>query len=222
VGAQHRLDLEEVAARAEDGVAAMETDGSIVLWNAAASQLLGHAARAVIGRKCWEIFDGSGAGGERLCCEACPVMRTAASGEPVRRLEMASRTLAGRPLRLEISTLSGHGGQPPRLLVVHLFRAVPLGPEPSVGVGRRACASGPADRAPALTRRELEVLVLLRDGGSTRSIAGHLHVSRATVRNHAQSILEKLGAHSRLEAVAQATRRRLLPRPPGDHEPREA
>jgi DNA-binding NarL/FixJ family response regulator len=37
-----------------------------------------------------------------------------------------------------------------------------------------------------------------------------LRVSRATVRNHVQNILDKLGVHSRLEAVAYATRPRLV------------
>jgi DNA-binding NarL/FixJ family response regulator len=55
------------------------------------------------------------------------------------------------------------------------------------------------------------VLNLTRDGASTRVIAAGLRVSGATVRNHTQSILRKLGVHSRLEAVAVATRRGLLP-----------
>jgi two-component system nitrate/nitrite response regulator NarL len=41
-------------------------------------------------------------------------------------------------------------------------------------------------------------------------MAERLHVSPATVRNHVQHILEKLGVHSRLEAAAFATRYRLL------------
>jgi DNA-binding NarL/FixJ family response regulator len=35
-------------------------------------------------------------------------------------------------------------------------------------------------------------------------------VSPATIRNHVQNILGKLGAHSRLEAVAYANRHRLI------------
>jgi two-component system nitrate/nitrite response regulator NarL len=54
------------------------------------------------------------------------------------------------------------------------------------------------------------MLTLTRDGESTRDIAERLRVSPTTVRNHTQSILGKLGAHSRLQAVVLATRRRLL------------
>jgi DNA-binding NarL/FixJ family response regulator len=62
----------------------------------------------------------------------------------------------------------------------------------------------------ALTRRETEILRMIATGVSTKATADKLHVSPATVRNHVQNILGKLGAHSRLEAVAMANRQRLL------------
>ena len=55
-----------------------------------------------------------------------------------------------------------------------------------------------------LTSREREVLGLLVAGKSTAALAGELFVAQATARNHVQSIMNKLGAHSRLEAVAIA------------------
>ena len=51
---------------------------------------------------------------------------------------------------------------------------------------------------------------LIAGGAGTRAMAEKLHVSPATVRNHVQHILEKLGVHSRLEAAAYATRRGLV------------
>jgi DNA-binding CsgD family transcriptional regulator len=53
-----------------------------------------------------------------------------------------------------------------------------------------------------LSPREHEVLQLFAAGLGTSTIATRLAISRVTVRNHAQRILTKLGAHSRLEAVA--------------------
>ncbi|WP_020672858.1 response regulator transcription factor [Amycolatopsis nigrescens] len=61
-----------------------------------------------------------------------------------------------------------------------------------------------------LTPREHELLVLLADGVTTTEIAGRLSLARNTVRNHVQRILAKLGAHSKLEAVAVARRQGLL------------
>ena len=50
--------------------------------------------------------------------------------------------------------------------------------------------------------RRREVLEQLAAGLSTEDIAGSLHISIVTVRNHIQHVLGKLGARSRLEAVA--------------------
>jgi DNA-binding NarL/FixJ family response regulator len=49
------------------------------------------------------------------------------------------------------------------------------------------------------------VIGLLARGMGTREMADRLQVSRATIRNHVQSILGKLGVHSRLEAVARVS-----------------
>lgn len=62
----------------------------------------------------------------------------------------------------------------------------------------------------ALSAREFDVLQRLGDGESTAQIAATLFVSVNTVRNHVQSIMQKLGAHSRLEAVAIAVRQGLI------------
>ncbi len=63
-----------------------------------------------------------------------------------------------------------------------------------------------------LTPRERQVLDLLALGESKEAIARRLFLSTNTVRNHIQNILTKLGAHSRLEAVAAAAREGLLHR----------
>lgn len=61
-----------------------------------------------------------------------------------------------------------------------------------------------------LTERERSVLELLAGGWGNREIATHLHLSVNTVRNYVQAVLVKLGAHSKLEAVAIASRRGLV------------
>lgn len=64
-----------------------------------------------------------------------------------------------------------------------------------------------------LTPREREVLGLLVQGRSTAQIARELYLSTNTIRNHVQRVLEKLGVHSQLEAVAYAIRAGLVPPP---------
>jgi two-component system nitrate/nitrite response regulator NarL len=61
-----------------------------------------------------------------------------------------------------------------------------------------------------LTPRELEVLQLLAEGLSNRAIGKWLDISENTVKFHVNSILGKLGAQSRTEAVVRATRLGLI------------
>jgi DNA-binding NarL/FixJ family response regulator len=63
---------------------------------------------------------------------------------------------------------------------------------------------------PALTGRERDVLLLVADGKTNRAAAEALDLSVNTVRTHVQSLLAKLEAHSKLEAVAIARRRGLV------------
>ena len=64
-------------------------------------------------------------------------------------------------------------------------------------------------RAGDLTSRERQCLMMLVDGLDTVAITRQLDVSRTTARTHLQSVLTKLGVHSRLEAVSFAVRYRL-------------
>jgi DNA-binding NarL/FixJ family response regulator len=61
-----------------------------------------------------------------------------------------------------------------------------------------------------LTRRELQLLTHLARGQSNKAIAEELHLSVNTIRNYMQSVLLKLGAHSKLEAVSTAVREGLI------------
>jgi len=63
-----------------------------------------------------------------------------------------------------------------------------------------------------LTERELDVLRSASLGHSNKEIAAELYLSVNTVRNHMQHVLNKLGAHSKLEATAIAVRAGILRR----------
>lgn len=71
-------------------------------------------------------------------------------------------------------------------------------------------SGAPGRRGPLLSTRELEVLRLLDEGLGTDAIAATLFISRNTVRAHVQRVISKLGAHSKLEAVAMGRRAGLL------------
>jgi PAS domain S-box-containing protein len=203
--------LDQALARAGDGVFVVGTDGRITLWNAAAEKILGYREREVIGRQCCDIFAGLDESGNRVCYPGCQVMSLVRMGESVQSFEMRTRTKSGNPVWLSLSILSvtGANGSPP--MNIHLIRDVTASKELLTLVHERLSGPSPgASEAGALTRRELEVLRLMADGANTRTAAEALHVSPATVRNHVQNILGKLGVHSRLEAVAHASKHRLL------------
>ncbi len=61
-----------------------------------------------------------------------------------------------------------------------------------------------------LTPRELEVLGLLAEGLANKGIAQRLGISERTAKFHVESILGKLGAESRSEAIVLAARRGLV------------
>jgi len=69
------------------------------------------------------------------------------------------------------------------------------------------------ERAPELSRRELEVLRGLATGATNAQIAGRMGISEHTVRNHVHSVMRKLSVASRTDAVATGLRRGLVDLP---------
>ena len=90
------------------------------------------------------------------------------------------------------------------LLVLHPSHA-----EEGLAAGA-APARALEELAESLTSRELEVLQMLAAGLSNKEIAARLNISEHTVKFHVASILGKLGAASRTEAVSLAIRRGLV------------
>ena len=61
-----------------------------------------------------------------------------------------------------------------------------------------------------LTERESHVLAMMAEGAGNKEIAGRLQISEHTVKFHVSSILGKLGAATRTEAVARGYREGLI------------
>ena len=75
-------------------------------------------------------------------------------------------------------------------------------------------ASGPKSDGPApISARELEVIGLVADGKGNKEIAKLLGIREQTVKNHVASVMQKLGAKSRLEVGVHAVRQNLAPQP---------
>ncbi len=71
-------------------------------------------------------------------------------------------------------------------------------------LAEQASAKPAPTLAEPLSERELEVLRLVARGASNKEIAGALFIAEGTVKNHLTSILGKLGARDRTQALLKA------------------
>ncbi|MDQ6885512.1 MAG: LuxR C-terminal-related transcriptional regulator [Candidatus Dormibacteraeota bacterium] len=85
-------------------------------------------------------------------------------------------------------------------------------PEASRALGRTVETAVTSAGAPTvrLSPREQEVLQLVSEGYSNSMIAGRLHLSENTIKSHVESLLIRLNARNRAEAVAAASRQNLI------------
>jgi DNA-binding CsgD family transcriptional regulator len=179
--------------RSGDALFAFDGDLTILSWNRAAEELTGIPAANAVGKRCFEVLGGVDERGSLVCHPGCSGARLAAEGWPVHTQRLRLRS--GQ--QLGVSTIAVRNGEAP--VYLHLL-----------------CDEAPAEAAKAsppqtrLTPRQLEVLELIDQGSSAKSIGRKLAIAEPTVRNHIRSILLELGCHSQLEALAVARRGGLL------------
>jgi PAS domain S-box-containing protein len=206
--------------RTDDGAFVIDKEHRIIFWNQAAEAILGYTAEEVTGRQCYEVLGGRDEQGRTLCQRYCRMaIRADIDGVlPTEDVHAQTRNDDGR--WLNVTTFVYHTGDSRSMqLIVHLFRDASERKEYQQFVEHVVAASeqlqredkpqnisvdAELSRANGLTVREQEVLALLAHGLGTDEVARELVLSPATVRNHVQNILGKLGVHSRLEAVAHA------------------
>lgn len=119
----------------------------------------------------------------------------------------ASGVLAGSPDGSELARATRRAAAGEIVLPAHHVAALVS----TVDAGRgRGTSNSVLDR---LTAREREILRSLAQGRSAAEIGGELGISTLTVQTHLKSILAKLGAHSKIEAITLAWREGLAPMP---------
>jgi DNA-binding CsgD family transcriptional regulator len=120
-------------------------------------------------------------------------LKEAAAPDPIRlALDIADAALAARLAAL--------------LADVPGLQLVGLGEAADVTVVLPAATSHASAADHQLTPRELEVLALLAEGASNKVIARRLGISIHTAKFHVGSLLDKLDAVGRTDAVAHAAR----------------
>lgn len=176
------------------GTAVFRTDpyGWIAYWNPAAERLTGIPASEAVGRPCWDVIAGHDDDGALLCHPGCSAARLAREHWPVRNFTANVRTPTGES-RLVVATIVVDTDVADEPIVLHTLHRAAVEAEPES-----------VEQEPTLTPRQRQILVLLAQGVRAQQIATRLKLSETTVRNHIQAVLQALGVHSQLEAVARA------------------
>jgi PAS domain S-box-containing protein len=209
------------------GAYAVSLDQRILFFNKAAERILGFQAGDVIGRRCYEVMQGTPAGSlTPECAEGCPSIRYLRAGliPATNRLRMLCSSGDRKWVSVTPMVVSGVLRDSPML--VHLFddnddpedfeRTQISAREAMTSRGVNILSDYPQQPPPPsaeqsiLSRRELEVLRLVALGTETPRIATELGISRHTVRNHIRNLRHKLGASTKLDAVVKGIRLGLL------------
>lgn len=199
----------------------MDSADRIILWNRKCEELLARTARSVLGKPCYEVLGGRDAQGNIYCYRNCPVAFQARQkpSEPVHTFPLSIAVGKSGPKWFNVSLFAIPSYHPALSTVVHVLRESRKKPS---GLERRLAEEAAPIPEPLwpittdegqlidLTTREKEILRCLSEGLSTSAIARRLFIAPVTVRNHTQSVLQKLGVHTKLAAVVFAYRNKLL------------
>jgi len=211
-------DLLELLSSGEPPAFANDEEHRIIFWNRGAEEITGRSAAQTLGRSCHEVFGARDSFGNRFCAEACAVTTSIGRGEAIRRFEVTAVAGAKPAQVLGFTILQYRDASSGKTIAVHLVDQVRSRPELARVPGRLNPERDPAalratrtsnaspSRSVDLSERERQVLRSIASGMSNKAIATSCGISVATARNHVQHILQKLGVHSKLEAVALAFR----------------
>jgi DNA-binding CsgD family transcriptional regulator len=187
------------------GVVAVDARGCVRFYNRTAATLLCLERRGGQASNCWRLARLRSPDGGPFCATDCPVQREARAGAPPPSHRVAHGSQPGRLRDFELVTFLVPPARDGRFPLVHLLRPIPT-PEPAIVAPTQDDPSAGGSPPPAggvdpLSAREDEVLRLLAAGLRDEAIAARLFISPITVRNHIQRIMQKMGAHRRIEAV---------------------
>jgi PAS domain S-box-containing protein len=217
-----------IVANAARAAVATDNRNRVLHWNDAAIELFGFTAEEVIGRNMQTVIQARDVHGNRLSADHGAFHEMVRIGEAPQSFELAIITATGKMMRVAVSVVVVLGPQASEYSIVYLMtpmhrrrradeaidRLLAQTNLPGVTVPGAQIVTGAEQRGtakqPHLTRRQLEVLLLLAEGKRSGEIADELNISVHTVRTHIQGILRTLGAANRLEAVSRALHERII------------
>jgi PAS domain S-box-containing protein len=217
-----------IVGNAARAAVATDSDNKILHWNDAAIELFGFTAEEAVGRNFQRVIQARDVHGNRMSADHGAFHEMIRIGEAPQSFEIAIITATGKMIRVAVSVVVVLGPQPADYALVYLMtpmhrrrradeaidRLLAQTNLPGITAPGAPAATGADQRGtaktPHLTRRQLEVLLLLAEGKRSGEIAEELNISVHTVRTHIQGILRTLGAANRLEAVSRALHERII------------
>lgn len=202
--------LHDVFSCATDAVFAIDDSRRIVYQNETFARIFRQRLSRCPGRKCYEVVCGQTLDGRPLCRPDCPMGGSLLDGRAVAHFDLTVPQPEGEPLwfcvgAFPLSSSFGNAAAVCMLRSVSAYKVLARLAE------MKLPKEGPLTQvANPLTPREREILGLLAAGCGTKKLARELHISHVTARNHIHHIFEKLGVHSRAEAVSFVYRNSLL------------
>jgi PAS domain S-box-containing protein len=216
-------DLFDFFEHTADAAFTVSDTGEICSWNASAQRLFGFARTEAIGKTCSELFEGRDILGTLVCTENCHLRDCASLGTLMPDFDLEVTVRSGERRWVNISTIVYEDSKTGRRRIVHLARSVEGRKRTEALVqgvlemSRQLVATSdegrPAPVAP-VSEQELRILSGFSQGRRPAEIARELKITSQTLRNHLHRINQKLGTHTRMEAVLHAIRRNLISAPP--------
>jgi DNA-binding CsgD family transcriptional regulator len=214
------MNASDIAREAPGPAIAVDRENRILAVNRPARDLLGFSRRAsLVGKPLFGLLEGRDVFGNRLADRVDGFWEMISHREPVRSFEITVRKASGGDLRVTVHVLVVLGPGDEHRSLTYLLTPVLRRRKADEAIERLLSSQSipdalvpdePPKPPAALTPRQTEVLRLLTRGANVDEIAGVLGISVHTARTHVQRILEALGVHSQVEAVARAFRERLI------------
>jgi PAS domain S-box-containing protein len=203
-----------------DAAFCVSGEGEIRSWNKSAEKLFGYPSSEAVHKTCYQLLEGFGPLGTRVCHQHCSVAECAGKGAEIPNFDMSVKTRSGERLWINMSTVVFENSRSGRRLLIHLAHDITAQKqneeltqkmlELARQLGSTQPPAGRAAPAVSLSEQEKQVLRLFAEGKSSALISRTLHISASTLRNHLHHINQKLRTHNRLEAVMNAIQRKLI------------
>ncbi len=205
-------ELLDMISGSTDGVFAIGADNKIVFWNETAQEILGFKSKDVIGKSYNEIVPATDLNGNSVCLGKYAHKKEIDADTEVQNCEIITHSAKANRIWLNLTVFIVPSTQDEYGMSVFVFRDITRQKiyEKIISevISKTELANQFSDAMPAT--REREILLLLADGHTTKSISSKLYIALSTLRKHIRNIYSKLQAHSMVEALAIARKSNLI------------